>query len=175
MALLIQIMFIQILISSDTQDKKDKDKKKEQPATFEEMVVEQPTSSIYKTPAYGSPVLLTVKRMDSVKKVGEEGRFYKVQLDKGFGYIYKSAVTEHKKFRPREEEKESKVAKTTTTMAAKGFSPDIEADYKTQNNLEAYYIQLDGDILNAYPHNKSGQDKLYERVHKFQIDGGMAQ
>lgn len=95
------------------------------------------------TPNYLGAQAGTLNYGNSVKVVGDEGNWYKI--DKPAGFIPKSAVTKHKVAANPDEKFAGKGQKhDEVALAGKGFNPQVEAQYKKDNaSIAAAYASVD--------------------------------
>jgi len=117
------------------------------PGWARSLTVSQPNQQIYQEPNFASTPLGVVPQGDRVNLIRQEGEWYKVDYQGTIGWLHRQAVPEAAPAKmdltkmlfggPVKETRSDEVA-----LAGKGFTPEVEANYR-QQNPGLNYAQVD--------------------------------
>lgn len=144
----------------------------------EEVFISVKSTVIREGSTMDATIVARVKEGEKVKvvqdKIGAKGGWTKVEYGGKTGFVTRSAIVKREFFIPSETAAQTKdVEHMKSVGAAKGFNPQVEADYSKKENLGTQFALLDNEVL-ARPAYKNDQGDLGRRVADFMREGGLS-
>lgn len=173
---MIKVVLVSLLVAFG------KDKAKDKPAAIkagDEVVVKTKCTVVKEKPDYAAKKLLDLKEGHVVKVLEIKGNWSRVEYEAGkSGYINNSSYIIRELYIPSETAATSgDVRRIQESAAAKGFSKDIEQEFRKDKNLNEQYKLLDELIIKrpAFkrlgPDNTVSMEEIAKAVQKFREEG----
>jgi hypothetical protein len=138
----------------------------------EAVVVQMESTALRDKPNFAAPRIANAKYGDHFKFLAWEGEWVKVVGPaERVGYLHKNAIVDKKKWVPPQPGKEGDTG--GVAMATKGFTPEMEAEHKNNNNLHKAYEKL--DRIERTPAYLRDLDIVDARLSKFAKEGNLKQ
>lgn len=112
-----------------------------------------------------APAIAELHEGDKLAFVRRDGAWLSVSFDKRDGWLHETDVSANPDVRLSGEGVRETYSASETSAARKGFNPQVEKNYRTENpNLEAAFQLVDKLQARAVPETE---------VRKFLVDGGL--
>lgn len=154
----------------DKTDKSTKDSKQDKPVVLK-VGIEK--AAVQEKPSSFSKVIKMLRENDEVTviEIPEDHIWVKVKAGDKIGYMTKGAIMEEESNVKLTGPVRSKtIRKVSEHGAGKAFSPEVEAKWKKDKNMEKNYETLDNFINNSYP-EKFQRSKLIDDISDFIKEG----
>lgn len=134
------------------------------PVMAKEMSVQIQKAPLKKTPGVFSPTTSLLTYGDRVEVLAEENDWIEVRFEQKNGWLHKSSLTKKMvKLKAGEGDVAAAASDDELALAGKGFSAEVEAEYKSRNPDADFAILDKAEGLTYTP----------EELRKFLMDGGL--